>query len=770
MGQGVAPVPGRSGKLMPCRVPDVDEEGLCGGRYEVFENRATGTGRKIGLNIVVLPATTPELAPDPLVFLAGGGVAPATRYVPMWLEAPRSYQQALDQAFAACARQKGCHDAFPNLAREFSTLLERLAEKPVEVHLSTSSTPETRQEVEVPIDAEILCSFVGSTLYSAARIHDLPLLIHRAHAVDYQPLARRLASRGESGIPKGTFALRADELGSAEPIAAQPDAAFVAWARGRMIPLDAAGEAFRSLDAGISAARLIGVGESVHEVQTFLTFRFQLLQDLVRRHRVTALVLESGLPEAMVLDDYVRGRTAAVDYDAALPAGFGSLGEIRRTMDWLREWNLGPGRARPVAVYGADLPARSGSMVPALDRLQELTAGDPDIKILIDAVRPLAVRVSGGWWRAATEKYSALPADAKAALTSDVSRLVEGVQRLSQGDAERLEWARRLALVVQQNEAMLRLGAFSPAAPRDQAMADNTLWVLGRLAPEERAVYWAHNAHVQRVPVQGSKGSALPPGSFPAAGTRFAAALGQQYFAIATAYGGPSMDNKTPAEGGSVDATLEKVATGPFLLSLRTEPGSPAVASWLSEERSMRFQVGYLLVPLGAAFDAVAYFDRATPPFAPPPLHNPVRSPEGIAAAIAEAPRRPAGSPPSQIPPRARSCCAPRADAATARSMWYLRAPVFAWSLDGSWSCQPKSKRVTRNCLPSRCSSWNSSSAIPKGCYEPAIGRSRTSTSSCAFRCRPGPCFWMRLAAADRAGQCRAVSPGPGGPCSRLRE
>ena len=32
------------------------------------------------------------------------------------------------------------------------------------------------------------------------------------------------------------------------------------------------------------------------------------------------------------------------------------------------------------------------------------------------------------------------------------------------------------------------------------------------------------------------------------------------------------------------------------------------------------------------------------PPFAPPPLHHPVRSPEGIAAAIAEAPRRPTGS------------------------------------------------------------------------------------------------------------------------------
>ncbi len=128
------------------------------------------------------------------------GVVPLD--VPMWLEAPRNSQQALDQAFAACARQQGCHNAFPNLAQEFSTLLKRLAEKPVKVKVSK---PETREEVEVPIDAEILRVFVSSVLYSAERIHDLPLLLHLAHAGDVQPLARRLASRGENEIPKGIY-------------------------------------------------------------------------------------------------------------------------------------------------------------------------------------------------------------------------------------------------------------------------------------------------------------------------------------------------------------------------------------------------------------------------------------------------------------------------------------------------------------------------------------------------------------------------------------
>ncbi|MES1240692.1 MAG: alpha/beta hydrolase [Acidobacteriota bacterium] len=46
-------------------------EARCG-TYEVFENRAARTGRKIPLHVVVLPAAGPERLPDPFVYFAGG--------------------------------------------------------------------------------------------------------------------------------------------------------------------------------------------------------------------------------------------------------------------------------------------------------------------------------------------------------------------------------------------------------------------------------------------------------------------------------------------------------------------------------------------------------------------------------------------------------------------------------------------------------------------------------------------------------------------------
>ncbi len=57
--------------LAPCNLPGIDDSLRCG-TYEVWENRTARSGRKIGLRVVVMPATGEAPAPDPLVFFAGG--------------------------------------------------------------------------------------------------------------------------------------------------------------------------------------------------------------------------------------------------------------------------------------------------------------------------------------------------------------------------------------------------------------------------------------------------------------------------------------------------------------------------------------------------------------------------------------------------------------------------------------------------------------------------------------------------------------------------
>ena len=58
-------------KLDPCFNADLNEKVLCGS-FKAIENRQTFKGRKIDLNLVVLPARGPDPVPDPIFFLAGG--------------------------------------------------------------------------------------------------------------------------------------------------------------------------------------------------------------------------------------------------------------------------------------------------------------------------------------------------------------------------------------------------------------------------------------------------------------------------------------------------------------------------------------------------------------------------------------------------------------------------------------------------------------------------------------------------------------------------
>ena len=64
-------------KLRPCRLPGINEQLLCG-KFTVFENRQTRTGRTIDLNIVVLPAFDQKNKSEPLFDLAGGPGVPST--------------------------------------------------------------------------------------------------------------------------------------------------------------------------------------------------------------------------------------------------------------------------------------------------------------------------------------------------------------------------------------------------------------------------------------------------------------------------------------------------------------------------------------------------------------------------------------------------------------------------------------------------------------------------------------------------------------------
>ncbi len=119
---GVEPEVARfAGKLQRCRVPPLEEELLCGTR-DVPENPAAPDGPRIPLNIVVLPATSRDVAPDPVVYLAGGGVMPATRYAGLFARSFATLRQRrdvllVDQRGTGTSNPLTCPDLTPGPPR-----------------------------------------------------------------------------------------------------------------------------------------------------------------------------------------------------------------------------------------------------------------------------------------------------------------------------------------------------------------------------------------------------------------------------------------------------------------------------------------------------------------------------------------------------------------------------------------------------------------------------------------------------------------------------
>ncbi|HEY0727205.1 MAG TPA: alpha/beta fold hydrolase, partial [Pyrinomonadaceae bacterium] len=85
-------------ELKPCKPERITGDAKCG-TLEVFENRATQKGRKIKINVLVLPATGPQREPDALFYFAGGPGSAATEEAAGVAQVLASVRQRRDLVF-----------------------------------------------------------------------------------------------------------------------------------------------------------------------------------------------------------------------------------------------------------------------------------------------------------------------------------------------------------------------------------------------------------------------------------------------------------------------------------------------------------------------------------------------------------------------------------------------------------------------------------------------------------------------------------------------
>lgn len=113
------------------------------------------------------------------------GVAAPDQVIPAGAQ---DAQLALEGVFKRCAGDKACAQAYPQLRKEFETLLARVDAGAVKLDFAH---PRTMKRMQLPLTNLRFVSVVHSTLYSAQESTRLPYIIHNAYEGNWGPFLAR---------------------------------------------------------------------------------------------------------------------------------------------------------------------------------------------------------------------------------------------------------------------------------------------------------------------------------------------------------------------------------------------------------------------------------------------------------------------------------------------------------------------------------------------------------------------------------------------------
>jgi pimeloyl-ACP methyl ester carboxylesterase len=124
------------------------------------------------------------------------GVVPMDETLP--LSHAAGGQRSLDLLLGWCEKDPACHGAYPDVRKDLQTMLDHLAQGPVQVEIEH---PVTHQKVTVKVSREVITDGIRWQLYTPAEGAALPRLIHEAAAGSLSPLAQA-SVQSRVGLPQ----------------------------------------------------------------------------------------------------------------------------------------------------------------------------------------------------------------------------------------------------------------------------------------------------------------------------------------------------------------------------------------------------------------------------------------------------------------------------------------------------------------------------------------------------------------------------------------
>ncbi|QLG12012.1 erythromycin esterase family protein [Deinococcus sp. D7000] len=366
-------------------------------------------------------------------------------------------------------------------------------------------------------------------------------------------------------------------------------------------------------------ARLIGAGEGSHGTAEHFQLKDRLFRKLVRNHGFTVFAIEADFDDGYEVDRFVRGE-GPNDPDAATRAfdfWTWQTQEVRDLLSWMRGYNATRGEKPELRVVGIDMQDPFGSLT-LLGRLA------PQNDRVRAALAPLLALPAPTWFT-----LNERPAAQQAEIRAQITALQQAVAALPQDTPDRAVLL-HLAETVRQGATMLAVPSSDSGRTnliRDAAMFGNTRTALDTLFPGQKAMLWAHNFHIAKVPAQGQPYVNL--------GQHLARALGEGYRTVGFSFGdgelravsgdpaqqlgGPLILSAAPAPRDSLDALVAGDAPAAYL-NVAQALQSSLLRGWLAQPVRVA-GVGALYTPgqptganvvLSQAFDGLILVPHGT--------------------------------------------------------------------------------------------------------------------------------------------------------------